>query len=672
MALLRSGIGTTTADPLSGVITKLEEEKKTNEAQQDLFATNANKMAASAAGLDDRSRQVAQTYAEAVEGMMDQYAQNPSSELKRKIDNTMQMANQYITAASAKNTAYLDSARKVSENPLDYDITGDEAMAKYNEYTSAYQNTYFDPNTMQVMVMGAEGQYMPAFQDPTFSGENPLFFRKKGQMEKIKGLDDWATANEASFDLQSPDLEKQVKDSVIAGTRGDAVWEQTIAMHWLQDKGEKLATFSETALTARIAQVINSSEEFEEAVNWFADQQVSQVRSSKEKKVAASLAAAEKAERDALSKAFAGVFTPEDMPSGIKVDKAAPGVEEQTLGMAVSFEDRANLVGPAGAVDDLLGNLEEFSKYYGEERARKEMDLEPGEPNEKLNILKEEALNLTLGFRSLMRLKDDVVFGEKDELAITAVNIGSDGKLYASVEELDEEEETISRTTRIYEADSDEYQTVSMQLGGEVMSALAKRSFASSEESRARAVKTRWERARAKESGQPAPEGVEKSDEKKGEGSNVVKKSENQDLASKAERDYIEYLEGLGTSGVINIGRVQVPRPGFLKDDMQSFADNLMKVDDLQEQYRLINKEIVRATRERMEEQNQPTYKVNRNRLKILNSYEDKLRELRERILLVEGVEETFVEGLPPEVQEEQRQGREVSLDEEGNVNIGT
>ena len=38
MALLRSGIGTTTADPLSGVITKLETEKKANEAQQDLFA----------------------------------------------------------------------------------------------------------------------------------------------------------------------------------------------------------------------------------------------------------------------------------------------------------------------------------------------------------------------------------------------------------------------------------------------------------------------------------------------------------------------------------------------------------------------------------------------------------------------------------------------------------
>lgn len=671
MALLRSGIGTTEADPLSGVITKLETEKKTNEAQQDLFATNANKMAASAAGLDDRSRQVAQTYAEAVEGMMDQYAQNPSSELKRKIDNTMQMANQYITAASAKNTAYLDAARKVSENPLDYDITGDEAMVKYNEYTSAYQNTYFDPNTMQVMVMGAEGQYMPAFQDPTFSGENPLFFRKKGQMEKIKGLDDWATDNEANFDLQSPDLEKQVKDSVIAGTRGDAAWEQTIAMHWLQDKGEKLATFSETALTARVAQVINSPEEFEEAVNWFADQQVSQVRSSKEKKVAASLAAAEKAERDALSKAFAGVFTPEDMPSGIKVDKAAPGVEEQTLGMAVSFEDRANLVGPAGAVDDLLGNLEEFSKYYGEERARKEMGLEPGEPNEKLNILKEEALNSTLGFRSLMRLKDDVVFGENDELAITAVNIGSDGKLYASVEELDEEEETISRTTRIYEADSDEYQTVSMQLGGEVMSALAKRSFASSEESRARAVKTRWERARAKESGQQVVE----EDKKQQDGVKPTpkKKEEGETIKSKEERDYLEYLQGLGTSGVINIGRLfQVPRPGFLKDDMQSFADNLMKVDDLQEQYRLINKEIVRATRERMEEQNQPKYKVNQNTLKRLNSYEDKLRELRERILLVEGVEETFVEGLPPEVQEAQRQGREVSLDEEGNVNIGT
>lgn len=651
MALLRSGIGTTTADPLSGVITKLETEKAANEAQQDLFATNANKMAASAAGLDDKSRQVAQTYAEAVETMMEEYSQNPSSDLKRKIDNTMQMANQYITAGSAKNTAFLQSVRDVSENPLDYDVTAEEAMAKYNQYTSAYQNTYFDPSSMQVMVMGPTGEYMPAFQDPTFSGEDPLFFQKKGQMEKIKGIDDWATNNESSFDLESPDLENQVKSSVIAGTRGDAAWEQTIAMHWLQDKGEKLATFSETALTARVAQVINSPEEFQEAVNWFADQQVSQIRNSKERKVAASLAAAEKAERDALSKAFAGVFTPGDMPSGIKVDKAAPGVEEQTLVSALSFEDRANLVGPAGAVDDLLKALES---------------------NEKLGVVKEEALNSTLGFRSLMRLKDDVVFGENDELAITAVNIGSDGKLYASVEELDEEEETISRTTRIYEANSDEYETLRMQLGDEVMSALAKRSFASSEESRARAVKTRWERARAKESGQPAPEEVKKPDEKKGEGSNVVKRSENQDLASKAERDYTEYLEGLGTSGAINIGRIQVPRPGFLKSNIQSFADNLMKVDDLQEQYRLINKEIVRATRERMEEQNQPRYQVNQNRLKNLNSYEDKLRELRERILLVEGVEETFVEGLPPEVQEAQRQGREVSLDEEGNVNMGT
>ena len=650
MALLRSGIGTTEADPLGGVITKLETEKKANEAQQDLFATNANKMAASAAGLDDRSRQVAQTYAEAVEGMMDQYAQNPSSELKRKIDNTMQMANQYITAASAKNTAYLDAARKVSENPLDYDITGDEAMAKYNEYTSAYQNTYFDPNTMQVMVMGAEGQYMPAFQDPTFSGENPLFFRKKGQMEKIKGLDDWATANEANFDLQSPDLEKQVKDSVIAGTRGDAVWEQTIAMHWLQDKGEKLATFSETALTARVAQVINSPEEFEEAVNWFADQQVSQVRSSKEKKVAASLAAAEKAERDALSKAFDGVFTPEDMPSGIKVDKAAPGVEEQTLGMAVSFEDRANLVGPAGAVDDLLKALES---------------------NEKLGVVKEEALNSTLGFRSLMRLKDDVVFGENGELAITAVNIGSDGKLYASVEELDEEQETISRTTRIYEANDDEYETLRMRLGDEVMSALAKRSFASSEESRARAVKTRWERARAKESGQQVVE--EEKKQQDGVKPTPKKKEEGETIKSKEERDYLEYLQGLGRSSFANpLTGGRVSKPAFMRDDLQVFAESLMKVDDLQEQYRLINKEIVRATRERMEEQNQPKYKVNQNRLKSLNSYEDKLRGLRERILLVEGVEETFVEGLPPEVQEAQRQGREVSLDEEGNVNIGT
>ena len=652
MALLRSGIGTTTADPLSGVITKLETEKKANEAQQDLFATNANKMAASAAGLDDRSRQVAQTYAEAVEGMMDQYAQNPSSDLKRKIDNTMQMANQYITAASAKNTAYLDATRKVSENPLDYDITGEEAMAKYNEYTSAYQNTYFDPSSMQVMVMGAEGQYMPAFQDPTFSGENPLFFRKKGQMERIKGIDDWATDNESSFDLQSPDLEKQVKDSVIAGTRGDAAWEQTIAMHWLQDKGEKLATFSETALTARIAQVINSPEEFEEAVNWFADQQVSQVRNSKEKKVAASLAAADKAERDALSNAFAGVFTPEDMPSGIKVDKAAPGVEEQTLGMAVSFEDRANLVGPAGAVDDLLKALES---------------------NEKLGVVKEEALNSTLGFRSLMRLKDDVVFGENDELAITAVNIGSDGKLYASVEELDEDEETINRTTRIYEANSDEYETLRMQLGDEVISALAKRSFASSEESRARAVKTRWERARAKESGQQVVE--EDNKQQDGVKPTPKKKEEGETIKSKEERDYLEYLQGLGRS------KLQIPLPGgvgtlskpsFMRDKLQVFAENLMEVDDLQEQYRLINKEIVRATRERMEEQNQPRYQVNQAKLKNLNSYEDKLRELRERILLVEGVEETFVEGLPPEVQEAQRQGREVSLDEEGSVNIGT
>jgi hypothetical protein len=652
MALLRSGIGATTADPLGGVITKLETEKKANEAQQDLFATNANKMAASAAGLDDRSRQVAQTYAEAVEGMMDQYAQNPSSDLKRKIDNTMQMANQYITAASAKNTAYLDAARKVSENPLDYDITGDEAMAKYNEYTSAYQNTYFDPSSMQVMGMGAEGQYMPAFQDPTFSGENPLFFRKKGQMEKIKGLDDWANDNESSFDLQSPDLEKQVKDSVIAGTRGDAAWEQTIAMHWLQDKGEKLATFSETALTARVAQVINSPEEFQEAVNWFADQQVSQVRSSKERKVAASLAAAEKAERDALSKAFAGVFTPEDIPSGIRVDKAAPGVEEQTLGMAVSFEDRANLVGPAGAVDDLFKALES---------------------NEKLGVVKEEALNSTLGFRSLMRLKDDVVFGENDELAITAVNIGSDGKLYASVEELDEDEETINRTTRIYEATDDEYETLRMQLGDEVISALAKRSFASSEESRARAVKTRWERARAKESGQQVVE----EDNKQQDGVKPMpkKNEEGETIKSKEERDYLEYLQGLGRS------KLEIPLPGgvgtlskpsFMRDKLQVFAENLMEVDDLQEQYRLINKEIVRATRERMEEQNQPRYQVNQAKLKNLNSYEDKLRELRERILLVEGVEETFVEGLPPEVQEAQRQGREVSLDEEGSVNIGT
>lgn len=651
MALLRSGIGTTEADPLSGVITKLETEKKANEAQQDLFATNANKMAASAAGLDDKSRQVAQTYAEAVETMMEEYAQNPSSDLKRKIDNTMQMANQYITAGSAKNTAFLQSVRDVSENPLDYDVTAEEAMTKYNQYTSAYQNTYFDPSSMQVMVMGPTGEYMPAFQDPTFSGEDPLFFQKKGQMEKIKGIDDWATANEASFDLQSPDLEKQVKDSVIAGTRGDAAWEQTIAMHWLQDKGEKLATFSETALTARIAQVINSPEEFEEAVNWFADQQVSQVRSSKEKKVAASLAAAEKAERDALSKAFAGVFTPEDMPSGIKVDKAAPGVEEQTLGMAVSFEDRANLVGPAGAVDDLLKALES---------------------NEKLGVVKEEALNSTLGFRSLMRLKDDVVFGEKDELAITAVNIGSDGKLYASVEELDEEEETISRTTRIYEAGSDEYETLRMQLGDEVVSALAKRSFASSEESRARAVKTRWERARAKESGQPAPEEVKKPGEKKGEGSNVVKKSENQDLASKAERDYMEYLEGLGTSSITNPftgGRIS--KPGVFKTSMEEFADNLKKVDDLQEQYSMIDDEIVRLVKERKDLEYRD---ANRHAaaIKRLKETENQVRELRERILLVEGVEETFVEGLPPEVQEAQRQGREVSLDEEGSVNIGT
>lgn len=267
MTLLSKGIGNTGGlGSLDTLITKLQADKKEVENNVDVFNNNLYGVKSSMNYVGEKGKSILQSYNTAIEGLMDQYAANPSDELEKKISELVVQAKDFSNKAVAERQTGIEQLNAIIANPEAYDTTVEEARRAFTERYDTPVNAMFDFESNEVLLdseagkvrLGAYGQY---------NGEDPFYIPKRSEMTVIKPVGEWASTNKDLFDMNSDTYEQDVIGSFIKTARYDDELANTAIYNYLNDVEKMpITTMSETGVAKAVQDVVNDQDRFNAAL----------------------------------------------------------------------------------------------------------------------------------------------------------------------------------------------------------------------------------------------------------------------------------------------------------------------------------------------------------------------------------------------------------------------
>jgi flagellum-specific peptidoglycan hydrolase FlgJ len=214
----------------------------------------------------EKGKSILQSYNTAIEGLMDQYAANPSDELEKKISELVVQAKDFSNKAVAERQTGIEQLNAIIANPEAYDTTVEEARRAFTERYDTPVNAMFDFESNEVLLdseagkvrLGAYGQY---------NGEDPFYIPKRSEMTVIKPVGEWASTNKDLFDMNSDTYEQDVIGSFVKTARYDDELANTAIYNYLNDVEKMpITTMSETGVAKAVQDVVRDPDRFSAAL----------------------------------------------------------------------------------------------------------------------------------------------------------------------------------------------------------------------------------------------------------------------------------------------------------------------------------------------------------------------------------------------------------------------
>jgi flagellum-specific peptidoglycan hydrolase FlgJ len=269
MTLLSKGIGQTGGlGALDTLITKLDADKKAVEGQIDTFNSNLYGVKSSMNYVGEKGKSILQTYNDNITSLMDQYAADPSQELKTKISELVVQAKDFANKAVAERQVGVEQLSKIIANPEKYDISVDEARKMFAERYDTPVQASFNAENNEMFIEGPTGPIRLG-ADGQYNGENPFFVPQRSEMQQISPVGAWGTENKALFDINSKDFEQDVISSFAENARYNDQLASTAVYNYLADvKKMDLKNMNETQVSKAVQDITNNPEELTKALDY--------------------------------------------------------------------------------------------------------------------------------------------------------------------------------------------------------------------------------------------------------------------------------------------------------------------------------------------------------------------------------------------------------------------
>jgi len=269
MTLLSKGIGQTGGlGALDALITKLDADKKAVEGQIDTFNSNLYGVKSSMNYVGEKGKSILQTYNDNITSLMDQYAADPSQELKSKISELVVQAKDFANKAVAERQVGVEQLSKIIANPEKYDISVDEARKMFAERYDTPVQASFNAESNEMFIQGPTGPIRLG-ADGQYNGENPFFVPQRSEMQQISPVGAWGTENSSLFDITSPDFEQDVISSFAENARYNDQLASTAVYNYLADvKKMDLKNMNETQVSKAVQDIANNPEELTKALDY--------------------------------------------------------------------------------------------------------------------------------------------------------------------------------------------------------------------------------------------------------------------------------------------------------------------------------------------------------------------------------------------------------------------
>ena len=183
---------------LDATINRLRTDKETAKANEAKLWENFYGMQSTSNFLGERSRSVAQSYMSEFERAIQEHAKNPTAETSRTLQAIQVDAKNFLNMAAASRAANLTELKTASENPEQYVETLDDMMQQFKTREEGTLSARWNPQTGQMEIMHPDGKTQLVYDDPVYSGSDPLAFTKR-KIDSVPATGEWAVKNRGIF-----------------------------------------------------------------------------------------------------------------------------------------------------------------------------------------------------------------------------------------------------------------------------------------------------------------------------------------------------------------------------------------------------------------------------------------------------------------------------------------
>ena len=184
---------------LDATINRLRTDKETAKANEAKLWESFYGMQSTSNFLGERSRSVAQSYMSEFERAIQEHAKNPTAETSRTLQAIQVDAKNFLNMAAASRAANLTELKTASENPEQYVETLDDMMQQFKTREEGTLNAIWNPKTGQMEIMHADGRMQLVYDDPVYSGSDPLAFTKR-KIDAVPPTGEWSVKNRSIFE----------------------------------------------------------------------------------------------------------------------------------------------------------------------------------------------------------------------------------------------------------------------------------------------------------------------------------------------------------------------------------------------------------------------------------------------------------------------------------------
>ena len=133
------------------------------------------------------------------ERAIQEYAKNPTEEASRTLQAIKVDANNFLAMAAASRAANLTELKTASENPELYVETLDDMMQQFKDREEGTLNAKWNPQTGQMEIVHSDGKTQLVYDDPVYSGSDPLAFTKR-KIDAVPETGQWSVKNRSIFE----------------------------------------------------------------------------------------------------------------------------------------------------------------------------------------------------------------------------------------------------------------------------------------------------------------------------------------------------------------------------------------------------------------------------------------------------------------------------------------